>query len=83
MLGNPFVEEQPVSTWTYMATVSVKKIGTGFLLEYGDVRLALDTGIKLASPVPKSNVAAVPKPRPVVSAPVNTFVPWPEIYFGL
>jgi putative mRNA 3-end processing factor len=29
-----------------MSTVSVKKIGTGFLLEYGDVRLALDTGIK-------------------------------------
>jgi putative mRNA 3-end processing factor len=29
-----------------MSTVSVKKIGTGFLLEYGDVRFALDTGIK-------------------------------------
>jgi putative mRNA 3-end processing factor len=29
-----------------MATVSVKKVGTGFLLEYGDVRLALDTGVK-------------------------------------
>lgn len=29
-----------------MATVSVKKIGTGFLLEYGEVTLALDTGIK-------------------------------------
>ena len=29
-----------------MATVSVKKSGTGFLLEYGDVRLALDTGVK-------------------------------------
>lgn len=29
-----------------MPTVSVKKIGTGFLLEYGDVRLALDTGVK-------------------------------------
>jgi putative mRNA 3-end processing factor len=29
-----------------MATVSVKKVGTGFLLEYGDVRFALDTGIK-------------------------------------
>ncbi|MFW9794841.1 MAG: MBL fold metallo-hydrolase [Candidatus Thorarchaeota archaeon] len=28
-----------------MPTVSVKKIGTGFLLEYGDVKLALDTGI--------------------------------------
>ena len=29
-----------------MPTISVKKIGTGFLLEYGDVRFALDTGIK-------------------------------------
>lgn len=29
-----------------MPTVSVKKSGTGFLLEYGDVRFALDTGIK-------------------------------------
>ncbi|MFW9809939.1 MAG: MBL fold metallo-hydrolase, partial [Candidatus Thorarchaeota archaeon] len=28
-----------------MPTVSVKKVGTGFLLEYGDVKLALDTGI--------------------------------------
>ena len=36
---------------------------------------ALDTGIKFASPVPKFNVAAVPKPKPVVSAPVNTLVP--------
>ncbi len=30
----------------HMPTVSVRKIGTGFLLEYGDVKLALDTGIK-------------------------------------
>lgn len=29
-----------------MSTLNVKKVGTGFLLEYGDVRLALDTGIK-------------------------------------
>jgi len=29
-----------------MPTLNVKKIGTGFLLKYGDVRLALDTGIK-------------------------------------
>ncbi|MFW9811629.1 MAG: MBL fold metallo-hydrolase [Candidatus Thorarchaeota archaeon] len=29
-----------------MATVSVKKVGTGFLLEYGDVKLALDTGVR-------------------------------------
>ncbi len=29
-----------------MPTVSVKKTGTGFLLKYGDVKLALDTGIK-------------------------------------
>lgn len=29
-----------------MSTVSLRKSGTGFLLEYGDVRLALDTGIK-------------------------------------
>jgi len=28
-----------------MPTLNVKKVGTGFLLEYGDVRLALDTGI--------------------------------------
>lgn len=29
-----------------MSTVSLRKSGTGFLLKYGDVRLALDTGIK-------------------------------------
>ena len=29
-----------------MSTLNVQKVGTGFLLEYGDVRLALDTGIK-------------------------------------
>ncbi|OLS27137.1 MAG: hypothetical protein ThorAB25_20500 [Candidatus Thorarchaeota archaeon AB_25] len=29
-----------------MSTVSLKKSGTGFLLKYGDVKLALDTGIK-------------------------------------
>lgn len=29
-----------------MSTLNVKKVGTGFLLEYGDVRLALDTGVK-------------------------------------
>ena len=29
-----------------MSTLNVKKVGTGFLLKYGDVRLALDTGIK-------------------------------------
>lgn len=29
-----------------MSTVSVKKIGTGFLLEYGDVKFVLDGGIK-------------------------------------
>ena len=29
-----------------MPTLNVKKVGTGFLLKYGDVRLALDTGIK-------------------------------------
>jgi len=29
-----------------MSTVSLKKSGTGFLLRYGDVRLALDTGIR-------------------------------------
>lgn len=29
-----------------MSTVSLRKSGTGFLLKYGDVKLALDTGIK-------------------------------------
>ena len=29
-----------------MSTLIVRKAGSGFLLEYGDVRLALDTGIK-------------------------------------
>ena len=29
-----------------MSTVSLRKHGTGFLLKYGDVKLALDTGIK-------------------------------------
>lgn len=29
-----------------MSTISLKKSGTGFLLEYGDVKLALDTGVK-------------------------------------
>ena len=29
-----------------MSTLNVKKVGTGFLLKYGDVSLALDTGIK-------------------------------------
>nr|KXH72251.1 MAG: hypothetical protein AM325_01895 [Candidatus Thorarchaeota archaeon SMTZ1-45] len=29
-----------------MPTVSLRKSGTGFLLKYGDVKLALDTGIK-------------------------------------
>ena len=29
-----------------MPTLNVKKVGTGFLLKYGEVRLALDTGIK-------------------------------------
>ena len=29
-----------------MSTVSLRKSGTGFLLTYGDVKLALDTGIK-------------------------------------
>ncbi|MFW9844500.1 MAG: hypothetical protein ACFFEV_07985, partial [Candidatus Thorarchaeota archaeon] len=29
-----------------MSTLNVKKVGTGFLLEYGDVKLALDTGVK-------------------------------------
>ncbi len=29
-----------------MSTLNVKKVGTGFRLEYGDVSLALDTGIK-------------------------------------
>ena len=29
-----------------MSTLNVKKVGTGFRLQYGDVRLALDTGIK-------------------------------------
>ncbi|MBN2230584.1 MAG: hypothetical protein JW779_13430 [Candidatus Thorarchaeota archaeon] len=29
-----------------MSTLSVKKVGTGFLLEYGNIRLAFDAGIK-------------------------------------
>ncbi|MFX1484527.1 MAG: MBL fold metallo-hydrolase [Promethearchaeota archaeon] len=29
-----------------MPTLSIKKVGTGFLLEYGNVRFGLDTGIK-------------------------------------
>lgn len=29
-----------------MSTLSVKKVGSGFFVEYGDVQLALDTGIK-------------------------------------
>ncbi|MHA1136229.1 MAG: MBL fold metallo-hydrolase [Candidatus Thorarchaeota archaeon] len=29
-----------------MPTLNVKKVGTGFLLKYGDISLALDTGIK-------------------------------------
>ncbi|MHA1481452.1 MAG: hypothetical protein ACTSQZ_08525, partial [Candidatus Thorarchaeota archaeon] len=32
-----------------MATVDIKKKGTGFILTYGDVKLALDTAIKGAS----------------------------------
>ncbi|TFG34336.1 hypothetical protein EU527_03815 [Candidatus Thorarchaeota archaeon] len=29
-----------------MSTLSVKKVGSGFFIQYGDVQLALDTGIK-------------------------------------
>jgi putative mRNA 3-end processing factor len=42
---NPFVRHEFINVGHCMSTVSLRKSGTGFLLEYGDVKLALDTGI--------------------------------------
>lgn len=45
-MRNPFVRYHFVKVGHSMSTVSLRKSGTGFLLEYGDVKLALDTGIQ-------------------------------------
>jgi putative mRNA 3-end processing factor len=62
-----------------MSTVSLKKSGTGFLLKYGDVKLALDTGIKgettLLSHSHSDHIGGLSKARHII-ATAGTFDTW-------
>jgi putative mRNA 3-end processing factor len=62
-----------------MSTVSLKKKGTGFLLKYGDVKLALDTGIKgettLLSHSHADHIGGLGKARHII-ATKGTFDTW-------
>ena len=62
-----------------MSTVSLKKSGTGFLLKYGDVKLALDTGITgettLLSHSHSDHIGGLNKARHVIATSA-TFDTW-------
>jgi putative mRNA 3-end processing factor len=63
----------------HMSTVSVKKSGTGFLLKYGDVKLALDTGIStettLLSHSHSDHIGGINKAGHII-ATAGTFDTW-------
>jgi putative mRNA 3-end processing factor len=62
-----------------MPTLNVRKVGTGFLLKYGDVRLALDTGIKgestLLSHSHSDHIGGLKKASHII-ATAETFDTW-------
>ena len=62
-----------------MSTVSLKKYGTGFLLKYGEVKLALDTGIKgettLLSHSHSDHIGGLKNARHII-ATKGTFETW-------
>ena len=62
-----------------MSTVSLRKSGTGFLLEYGDVKLVLDAGMKgettLLSHSHADHIGGLGKARHII-ATAGTFDTW-------